>query len=263
MTYHTLFLDIDGTILRPDHTIMDTTKEAIQQVKEQGIDVFLATGRPLHEIYGLADELKVNSFIGYNGAFATYQNNTIVDEPMDSRTAEHFLETAYNNQHDIVVYTSEKNYYTALTSDATKNFINTFHLKENEQLKPELDIKHEILSMTLINIDDKDFPLYSTDDNLYLSPVNVNGINNCYDVIRKNVNKGEAIKTVLKNFNRTSEGAIAFGDGMNDKEMLTTVGEGFAMGNAHPDLFAYAKNRTTTVSDSGIFNGLNRLGLVK
>lgn len=263
MTYHTLFLDIDGTILRPDHTIMDSTKDAIQQVKEQGIDVFLATGRPLHEIHELAKELNIGLFIGYNGAFATYQNNTIVDEPMNTHTAEHFIKTAGKHKHDIILYTSEKNYYTSLTSEAAKSFTEAFHMKKNELLKPELEIQSKILGMTLININDADLPLYSTGDDLYLSPVNVGGVNNCYDVIRKNVNKGEAIKAVLKKLNRTKNGTIAFGDGMNDKEMMQEVGESFAMGNAHPDLFAYAKNRTTTVSDSGIFNGLKKLGLVK
>ena len=260
MTYNTLFLDIDGTILLPNHTIMDSTKDAIEQVKKQEIEVFLATGRPLHEIYELAAELNIDSFIGHNGAFAIYQSKTIVDAPMNTSTIEYFLETADKHNHEIVVYTSEKNYYTAPAAAATKAFINAFGLKENDLIKP--DIKNEILSMTLININDADLAYYSTDESLYLSPVNVAGINNCYDVIRKNVNKGEAIKTVLQRLNKTKENAIAFGDGMNDKEMLQEVGEGFAMGNAHPDLFAYAKNRTTTVSDSGIFNGLKELGLV-
>ncbi|ASK62606.1 hydrolase [Virgibacillus phasianinus] len=261
MTYQTLFLDIDGTILRPDHTIMDSTKDAVKQVKEQGVEVFVATGRPLHEVYDLAKELNINSYIGYNGAFAIYQKETVVDEPMKTSTIDYFLETTAKHNHEIVVYTSGRNYYSAPDSDATKAFINSFHLKENAQIKP--DIKNEILSMTLIDIDDEDLALYSVDKNLYLSPVNVGGIRNCYDVIRKNVNKGEAIKTILQKLNYSKEGAIAFGDGMNDKEMLQEVGEGFAMGNAHPDLFAYAKNRTTTVSDSGIFNGLKKLGLVE
>lgn len=260
MTYNTLFLDIDGTILRPDHTIMDSTKDAIQQVKEQGIEVFLATGRPLHEISDLAAELTIDSCIGYNGAFAIYQNETIVDEPMNPGKLEQFLKTAEEHGHELILYTSEKNYYTSITSRATQLFMDAFDMQKNEQLKS--DMKNQALSMTLINIDDADLALYSTDENIYLAPVNVEGIGNCYDVIRKNVNKGEAIKTVLEKLNKTKDGAIAFGDGMNDKEMLQVVGEGFAMGNAHPDLFAYAKNRTTTVSDSGIFNGLKKLGLV-
>ncbi|WP_430790724.1 HAD family hydrolase [Virgibacillus flavescens] len=263
MPYHTLFLDIDGTILKPDHTVMDSTKDAIDQVKEQGMDVFIATGRPLHEIYGLAEELKVNSFIGYNGALAVYQNKRIVDEPMDQNTIKKFLEIADKHNHEMVIYTGEKNYYTALDGDATQAFVTAFKLQENEQLKPEHAISDKILSMTLIDMDEEDIALYTSEDDLFMSPVNVNGISSCYDVIRNNVNKGEAIKAILQKLDRSEEGTIAFGDGMNDKEMLQVVEAGFAMGNAHPDLFTYATKRTTTVSDSGIFNGLKELGLVK
>jgi hypothetical protein len=46
------------------------------------------------------------------------------------------------------------------------------------------------------------------------------------------------------------------GDGMNDKEMLSNVGEGFSMGSGSPELFLYPKHVTTGVDDSGIFNGL-------
>ena len=35
-----LFLDIDGTILLPDHTIQLSTIEAIKQVTKRGIKVF-------------------------------------------------------------------------------------------------------------------------------------------------------------------------------------------------------------------------------
>ena len=48
--YKILFLDIDGTILRPDDTIEDSTKTAINEMKKQNIEVVLATGRPIHEI---------------------------------------------------------------------------------------------------------------------------------------------------------------------------------------------------------------------
>ncbi len=59
------------------------------------------------------------------------------------------------------------------------------------------------------------------------------------------------------------EQAIAFGDGMNDKEMLQTVGESFVMANGDPNLFPYAKHRTTTVDNSGIYYGLKKLGIIK
>ncbi|GAE44685.1 HAD family hydrolase [Mesobacillus boroniphilus] len=85
----------------------------------------------------------------------------------------------------------------------------------------------------------------------------------CYDVIRDHVNKGIGVEFLLKKLGIKREESIAFGDGMNDREMLKSAGEGFAMGNAHPDLFQYAKHKTTAVTNSGIFNGLKSLGLLK
>ena len=117
--------------------------------------------------------------------------------------------------------------------------------------------------MTLIHLNQSETSHYQIDDNLRFSEVNVDGARDAFDVLRLNMNKGEAVKKVLQRLQIPKEQAIAFGDGMNDKEMLEVVGESFAMGNAHSDLFQYAKYRTTAVTDSGIFNGLKTLGLVK
>ncbi|WP_218240597.1 HAD family hydrolase, partial [Pseudomonas sp. 2822-17] len=87
-----------------------------------------------------------------------------------------------------------------------------------------------------------------------MSTVNVDGMReHAYDVIRESVNKGFAVQKVLDLLGFKKEDAIAFGDGMNDNEMLSLVGNGFAMGNAHPDLLPYANRETTSVTNSGIF----------
>ena len=103
--YNILFLDIDGTILRPDDTIEQSTKQAIAEVKEKGLEVFLATGRPLHEISHIAEELNIDSFIGYNGAFAIHKGEEIFNSPMNPKTVESYLEIAKNNGHELVLYT--------------------------------------------------------------------------------------------------------------------------------------------------------------
>jgi|SRR5690625_5105373 len=261
MRYYALFLDIDGTILKPNHTYSDSTKIAIQQVQQQGIDVFLATGRPLHELSGLAKELNINSFIGYNGAYATYQRQLIVNEPMDGNTIEKYINISKENHHEIVFYTKEKNYFTSLSNPIVEQFIESFNLTQNELYTDK--IKEQILGITIMNVDENEPHLYEIDQNIHLSQVNIDGLRHCYDVIRKNVNKGKAVELVMQHLNIQKQQTIAFGDGMNDKEMLMTVGEGFAMGNANPHLFSYAKHKTDSVFEDGIFKGLKSLGLVK
>ncbi|GIN71940.1 phosphatase [Bacillus sp. J14TS2] len=260
-TYQVLFLDIDGTILKPDHTYDPSTKEAIGQVQKKGLEVFLATGRPLHEIRDLAMELNVHSFIGYNGALALYKEEAAVNEPMKKETVLQFLEIARKNDHEMVLYTSEKNYFTSIDTPVVQHFIEMFQLKQNELFTEE--VADQILGATLINLTAEDQKLYHFDPTYHLSQVNVEALLHCYDVIRDRVNKGGAIHKVLEVLKIPKENAIAFGDGMNDKEMLQAVGEGFAMGNAHPDLYQYAKHKTTSVTESGIANGLKILHLIE
>ncbi|WP_026563701.1 Cof-type HAD-IIB family hydrolase [Bacillus sp. UNC41MFS5] len=259
--YKVLFLDIDGTLVRPDDTIEDSTKEAISQVQANGLEVFLATGRPLHEIDELAKELNIHSFIGYNGAYAIYKGKDLYQKPMSSATVENFLEIAKENQHEVVLYTNSKNVFTNIEAEIITDFMHKFHLHKNEPYSPS--VNSAVLGMTLVNLKKEDPALYQkNEDGIHLSQVNVDGMRHCYDVIQDSVNKGFGVQVVLERLGIDKESSIAFGDGMNDKEMLQNVGEGFAMGNGHPDLFQYAKHKTTEVTDSGIFNGLKMIGLI-
>jgi hydroxymethylpyrimidine pyrophosphatase-like HAD family hydrolase len=54
----------------------------------------------------------------------------------------------------------------------------------------------------------------------------------------------------------------AFGDGLNDLEMLKAVGTGVAMGNGVQEAKALANLVTTDVSEDGIWNGLKELQLI-
>lgn len=260
MTYKLLFLDIDGTILKPDHTYTASTADAIRQMKVQGIEPIFASGRPFHEMTDLAEELHVTSYIGYNGAQAMYKGQTVVYEPMDGDMIRQFMAIAKDNHHEIVLYTHEKNYYTSLDSPAVVRFMNAFLQTEGELYHE--GIADEILSVTILGVDKGQQNLYRCKPDLHLAQVNVANVKDSYDVMQSNVNKGTAVKRLLGYLGIPKEQTIAFGDAMNDKEMLLTVGEGFAMGNAHPDLFKYAKHTTTTVSNSGVYNGLKQLGLI-
>jgi hydroxymethylpyrimidine pyrophosphatase-like HAD family hydrolase len=160
----------------------------------------------------------------------------------------------------VVLYTNSKNVFTNLDSGIITEFMHKFHLHKNEPYSPS--VNSSILGMTLVNLKKDDPVLYNNEEGIHLSQVNVEGMRHCYDVIRDSVNKGYGVQVVLKRLGINKESSIAFGDGMNDKEMLQNVGESFVMGNGHPDLFKYAKHKTTKVTDSGIYNGLKKLGLV-
>jgi Cof subfamily protein (haloacid dehalogenase superfamily) len=258
--YKILFLDIDGTILTPDDRIEESTKFAINEMKKQDIEVVLATGRPIHEIKELGQELQISSYIGYNGALGIYEGETIFAERMQAEDVKYILDIAKENKHEVVLYSDSKNYLTNLDSDIVKTFLRQFHLRQNDIFTN--DVIEDILGMTIITTGTNGESLYQFNDSIHLSQVNIDGMQHCYDVIRDQVNKGIGIQFLLNKLGIDRESSIAFGDGMNDKEMLSFAGEGFAMGNAHPELFQHAKHKTTDVTDSGIYNGLKHLGLL-
>lgn len=258
--YKMVFLDIDGTILRPDDSIEDSTRTAITTLQTKGVEVVLATGRPLHEIRDLGEELGVTSFIAYNGAYAIHEGKEILKKTMDQELVENYLQIAKEQEHELVLFTHEKNYFTSLEDEMVQRFNEAFHLRRNELIHSGM--LTEVLSMTIITEKEQANVPYEGFKDIHYAQVNVPGYTTCFDCIRDVVNKGVAVEAFLRYREMDRSQAVAFGDGMNDKEMLMSVGEGFAMGSGHPDLPSYAKHVTSGVYESGIYNGLKKLGLV-
>src|SRR5699024_6636996 len=154
-----------------------------------------------------------------------------------------------------------RNLLTSTDSKVVKEFISYFNLSDHQLYDSKY--RDGILGITLMNMQPGDSKLYQLNEaDIYFSQVNVKGLEHCYDVIRENVNKGEAIKKILSRLQIPASSAIAFGDAMNDKQMLQTVEHSFAMGNATAELLPFAKHKTSSVEASGIYNGLKMLGLV-
>ena len=59
------------------------------------------------------------------------------------------------------------------------------------------------------------------------------------------------------------EASVAFGDGLNDQEMLKIVGTGVSMENGREELKAIADYITDKPEDDGILNGLRLLEIIK
>ena len=55
---------------------------------------------------------------------------------------------------------------------------------------------------------------------------------------------------------------LAFGDSMNDYEIIQAVGTGIAMGNADQRLKAVADYVTADIGDDGIYKACVHLGLI-
>ncbi len=72
MAIKLIAIDMDGTLLLPDHTISPAVKNAIAAAREKGVNVVLTTGRPYAGVHSYLKELHMEQpgdyCITYNGA---------------------------------------------------------------------------------------------------------------------------------------------------------------------------------------------------
>jgi hydroxymethylpyrimidine pyrophosphatase-like HAD family hydrolase len=84
-----------------------------------------------------------------------------------------------------------------------------------------------------------------------------------YDILPKDASKAVGVRKLMEVLDSKKENCYAFRDGLNDLEMLASVGTGIAMGDAVPEAKAVAEVITTSSSNYGILNGLIEVGLLE
>lgn len=76
------------------------------------------------------------------------------------------------------------------------------------------------------------------------------------------IHKAIAIEKLLNHLNMKKEDTFAYGDGLNDLEMLQYVQHGIAMGNAKEELKEAADDITDTHDENGIYNSFKKYELI-
>jgi hydroxymethylpyrimidine pyrophosphatase-like HAD family hydrolase len=79
------------------------------------------------------------------------------------------------------------------------------------------------------------------------------------DCVVSGTNKATGIDDICHHYGFDISETMAFGDGGNDKPMLSHAGWGIAMGNASDTVKAYARYTTDTVDNDGIAKVLFRI----
>ncbi|HWO74335.1 MAG TPA: Cof-type HAD-IIB family hydrolase [Bacillus sp. (in: firmicutes)] len=257
--YKIVFLDIDGTLVNHEKKVSEGTKQAIKQLKQNGIEVALATGRPPYHFTEIAEEIGLNSFVSLNGAYACYQGKVI---PQKSEISKDLLEK-------LMKHSSELGHPLTFSS----------HLKTVSNHKDHPEIIKSFQDLKLDYCPEYQ-PQFWKEEVIYQAMVYCKQHEEGYyhemipeltftrwhhlsmDVMSADVSKASGIKAMLEYLGFSAKEAVAFGDGLNDKEMLTFVGMGVAMGNAHDEIKPYANMVTKSNEEDGIVHALYELGLL-
>ena len=79
------------------------------------------------------------------------------------------------------------------------------------------------------------------------------------DIVSAGVTKGTAVKKLQQLMHIRPEECMAFGDYMNDAEMLASVYYGYAMGNAHPDVKKAARFEAPKNTENGVMEVIKKM----
>ncbi|MDM5188504.1 Cof-type HAD-IIB family hydrolase [Bacillus sp. DX4.1] len=257
MDYKIVFFDVDGTITHhEDGSISNNTKEAIKALKNKGLRVVAATGRPL----SMCEEIRklgVDTFITANGAYVKHNQKVIHKVPIDTNIIQEVFEFAYTENHGLSFFTED------FSMNGVKDTKILNALKETLSLND-----YPAINQLIYNQEVYLMCLYATDETVekYIHKFPHLTFKRWHpfvlNVLQEEVSKSLAIIKVLQYFDIDKSEAIAFGDGENDIDMLELVGLGVAMGNGNEKLKIVADFVTKKSSEDGIEFALKRYGII-
>lgn len=257
MTGKLIFFDIDGTLLDHDKKLPASTKEAIRQLKQAGHQVAIATGRGPFMFKNIREELDIDSFVSYNGQYVEWKHTPIFKNPISTELLQQLTDFADGNGHPLVymdVETMKSNTEYHVHIEQSIATLKQRHPAYDAEFYRSRDIYQSLVFCTI-----EEEPLYRERfpdlDFIRWHPFSM-------DVLPSGGSKAKGIEAMISRLGILKEDIYAFGDYLNDIEMLEFAGTSVAMGNA-PDVVKQAANYVTRdVTDDGIMHGLRMVGLL-
>jgi Cof subfamily protein (haloacid dehalogenase superfamily) len=257
MSYKIVFFDIDGTLINEEARIPLDAKEAIYKLKERNIEVCFATGRAPSHFKHIAEELGIESFVSFNGAYVVHKGKVIHEHPIQQSSLELLENHARQLNHPIVYLGHEECYANTSNHPHIIESFQSVHV-EAPRYHPYF-WKETKIYQALLYCQKHEEQQYQ---GKFADLTFIRWHRLSMDVLPSGGSKAKGIDVMLRHLNLSPEEAIAFGDGLNDKEMLSYVGMGIAMGNAHEELKPFAKFTTKDINNGGIRYGLQQLQLI-
>ena len=257
---HVVFFDIDHTVFDPNrHAVPEDTLEAFRALHARGDTLIaVATGRALYML-DVIDALLpfIDVSITINGQIIAHQDTILFDQPMTLEMIEE-IRAAFITHKLVYGYIGAEGQGISRLDAAAKE---QFALADMPlpEVDPDYYRHHRVYQMWAF-ASKKEFGRLVQDlPDYQLVPWLSDG----FDVVLTGRSKKDGIAFVLDYFKIPLLSCYAFGDGMNDIEMLTYVPNSVAMGNSKPPVKAVASYVTSAYDEGGIVRGLRHFGLIE
>ncbi|CAG8999793.1 MAG: Pyridoxal phosphate phosphatase YigL [Candidatus Celerinatantimonas neptuna] len=231
--YKLIASDLDGTLLNRNHQISPETIELFNTLHHQEIQLLIATGRHYRDVKRIANYFDFPMYLVTSNGARIHNSEGVVLKQANVPTAA---------VEDILLLTEGCKFYRNLYHD---DF--WYVEKENDRVLSYTKVsgfsytrtdfnqisREGISKMLFIGDPDELNVLERVLLERYGELLNITfSLPTCLEIMAENTHKGSALQSIMDKLNISRDEVIAFGDGLNDKEMLELAGEGVLMENA-------------------------------
>lgn len=286
--YKLVAIDLDGTMLNHYGEISERTKETVRRCIEKGVEIVLASGRPIDSIKTIAEELGIKGyFIAGNGAlvYDLQKNEMIYENYIKKEKVLEIIKICEENSIAYNVYTDK----VILTTNLKFNVLYYYkeNLKKEENKQTNISIVENMYEYVENMKDEKFLKITICDQNstIFHSIIKkvkeINGIEVLdishmsrkiikqgteeipveyfyTEISASNVDKWEAIEFLRKRMGLAKEEVMAIGDNINDKKMIENAGMGIAMKGSTMEILKIARDITETNDNDGVASALEK-----
>ncbi len=229
-----IITDLDNTLLRGDKSISEYTISTLMKHQEKGIKIAFATARSTQAASKFLDQFTPDIFIGYGGAvsFAGEEMISRFDIPADISSQ---LINKCLQEHEIS-YVHAINESIAYTNRIDSSDTDSSHYK---YVDFSLIDNISYLKISLVTSNPHVVERIASDYPM-LDMLRYTG-ENLFRFANRNAVKWNAVKAVAEYYNINTDMVVAFGDDINDLEMIRNCGVGVAVKNAIKEVKSVAK----------------------
>ncbi|MCL2636767.1 MAG: Cof-type HAD-IIB family hydrolase [Oscillospiraceae bacterium] len=222
MSIKMIVTDLDGTLLRDDKTVSQRTIDTLKKCREKGIKTTYATARSDSVKLLLPVDEMFDGYVSTNGALAYIGEKQVYNRLIKPETARTFLIAADEAGIKIASQLYGKHY-------ANFNITELWSWLKNEFTDfKTYNIETEKIYSQIENTETVDFLEKNLLDDLYM----VIARDNLAMIMHKEAVKSKAVAALADYWGIEKSEIAAFGDDLNDIDLLEFCGVGVAMGNA-------------------------------
>ncbi|HFZ8993642.1 TPA: pyridoxal phosphatase [Citrobacter freundii] len=243
MTARVIALDLDGTLLTPQKTILPSSLQALSHAREAGYQLIIVTGRHHVAIHPFYQALALDTpAICCNGTYLfDYQSKTVMEsDPLPADQALQVIKLLDEQQIHGLMYVDNAMLYERPTGHVirTANWAQTLPPEQRPvftQVPSLAQAAREVEAIWKFALTDEDLPKLQQFGKQVEQQLGLEcewSWHDQVDIARQGNSKGKRLSQWIAAQGWSMENVVAFGDNYNDISMLEAAGTGVAMGNA-------------------------------